>query len=155
MSKKKISSPQKKTSKANVLQGTLEISRSGMGFVIVPGQETDILVKPNNFGKAFSGDLVQVHVDKPAGRGGKRDEGVIVKIIERKQTDFIGTLDINNNKIAFFVHGSDKGMPDFFIPMDKLNGAQNGDRVIARFVRWEKDDRKPQGKKTIANRRVR
>jgi len=48
MSKKKISSPQKKTSKANVLQGTLEISRSGMGFVIVPGQETDILVKPNN-----------------------------------------------------------------------------------------------------------
>ncbi len=145
MSKKKISSPQKKTSKANVLQGTLEISRSGMGFVIVPGQETDILVKPNNFGKAFSGDLVQVHVDKPAGRGGKRDEGVIVKIIERKQTDFIGTLDINNNKIAFFVHGSDKGMPDFFIPMDKLNGAQNGDRVIARFVRWEKDDRKPQG----------
>jgi len=102
-------------------------------------------VKPNNFGKAFSGDLVQVHVDKPAGRGGKRDEGVIVKIIERKQTDFIGTLDINNNKIAFFVHGSDKGMPDFFIPMDKLNGAQNGDRVIARFVRWEKDDRKPQG----------
>lgn len=145
MSKKKISSPQKKTSKANVLQGTLEISRSGMGFVIVPGQETDILVKPNNFGKAFSGDLVQVHVDKPAGRGGKRNEGVIVKVVERKQTEFIGSLDINNSKIAFFVHGSDRGLPDFYIPLEKLNGAQNGDRVIARFVRWEKDDRKPQG----------
>src|SRR6218665_4037799 len=145
MSKKKNEAGKKKASKAKVLQGRLEVSRSGMGFVIVEGLETDILVKPNNFGKAFNGDIVQVHVDKPAGRGGKRDEGVVVKIIERKQTEFTGTLDINNNKIAFFVHGSDKGIPDFYIPMDKLNGAQNGDRVVARFVKWEKDDRKPQG----------
>ncbi|MFT3980667.1 MAG: ribonuclease R [Ferruginibacter sp.] len=145
MSKKKEGSSKKKTAKTKVLQGRLDISRSGMGFVIVDGLETDILVKPNHFGKAFNGDIVQVHVDKPAGRGGKRDEGVVVKIMERKQTEFTGTVDINNNKIAFFVHSSDKGLPDFYIPMDKLNGAQNGDRVVARFVRWEKDDRKPQG----------
>ena len=36
-------------------------------------------------------------------------------------------------------------MPDFYIPLEKLNGATNKDRVTARLVRWDKDDKKPIG----------
>lgn len=121
-------------------KGKLDISRSGMGYVIVDGLEQDILVKPNDFGKAFHGDMVRVQVTKE-GRG-KRTEGVVVDIAERKQVDFVGDIDINRN-VAFLVISGDKPIPDFFIPSEKLNGAVHGDRVLARLVKWDKSDKKP------------
>lgn len=144
MHKKEKETATKKKAGAKALEGRLEVSRSGMGFVIAEGREVDVMIKPNNFGKAFNGDKVQVLIEKPAGKGGRREEGVVIKVLERKQTEFTGSIDINN-KIAFFVQASDKGIPDFYIPQEKLNGAQHGDRVLARFVRWESGDRKPQG----------
>ncbi len=132
----------KKSSQTQLLKGRLEISRSGMGFVIVEDQEKDVLVKPNNFGKAFHGDLVRVQVEK-GGAASKRSEGIIVDVAERKQTIFIGSIIINKN-IAFFEVAGEKPLPDFYIPTDKLNGAVDGDRVVAKFVKWDKDDRKPQ-----------
>lgn len=143
MSKKKNSTPQKKSSQVKIVKGRLDISRSGMGFVIVEGEETDIIVKPQNFGKAFHGDTVRVELNKDQGRG-KRAEGIIIDVAERKQTEFTGTLELNNN-IGFFVAGTEKPIPDFYIPVEKLNGAVNGSRVVARFVKWDKNDKKPQG----------
>ncbi len=133
----------KKSSQVQLLKGKLEISRSGMGFVIVEHQEKDILVKPNDFGKAFNGDIVRVQVAK-GGSTIKRAEGKIVDVVERKQTTFVGNVQVKNN-VAFFVVSGDKPIPDFYIPIEKLNGAQDGDRVIAKLVKWDKDDRKPQG----------
>lgn len=143
MSKKKDSTSKKKSSQVKILKGRLDISRSGMGFVIVEGEETDIIVKPQNFGKAFHGDTVRVQVEKSSGRG-KRSEGIIIDVAERKQTEFTGTLELNNN-VGFFVAGTEKPIPDFYIPVEKLNGAVNGSRVVARFVKWDKNDKKPQG----------
>ncbi len=141
MSKKTKSGP-KKSSQVKLLKGKLEISRSGMGFVIVEGQEKDILVKPNDFGKAFNGDMVRVQV-ATGGSSTKRAEGKIVDVVERKQTTFVGHVQINKN-VAFFEVSGDKPIPDFYIPVEKLNGAQDGDKVIAKLVKWDKDDRKPQ-----------
>ena len=121
-------------------KGKLDISRSGMGYVIVDGLEQDILVKPNDFGKAFHGDMVRVQVTKE-GRG-KRTEGVVVDIAERKQVDFVGDIEINRN-VAFLVISGDKPIPDFFIPTEKLNGAVHGERVLARLIKWDKSDKKP------------
>ncbi|MBS1733066.1 MAG: ribonuclease R [Bacteroidetes bacterium] len=129
-----------KSSRVKMYKGKLDISRSGMGYVIVDGLEQDILVKPNDFGKAFHGDMVRVQVTKE-GRG-KRTEGVVVDIAERKQVDFVGDIEINRN-VAFLVISGDKPIPDFFIPSEKLNGAVHGDRVLARLVKWDKSDKKP------------
>ena len=135
--------PGASSSQVQVVKGRLDISRSGMGFVIIEGWEKDIVIRPNDFGKAFHGDTVRVQVPKglPAG---KRIEGKIIDVAERKQTSFVGNLQINKN-IAFFVPGSEKPIPDFFIPPEKLNGAKDGERVVARLVKWDKDDKKPQG----------
>ncbi len=143
MSKEKKKSSKKKTAQTKILKGRLDISRSGMGFVIVEGEETDILVRPQHFGKAFHGDLVRVEVEKSAGRG-KRAEGIVIDVAERKQTEFTGSLE-TNDKVAFFVAATEKPIPDFYIPQEKLNGAVNGSRVVARFVKWDKTDKKPQG----------
>ena len=51
MSNKKPTNAKKTTSSSEIVIGKLDISRSGMGFVIVEGREKDIIVKPNDFGK--------------------------------------------------------------------------------------------------------
>ncbi|MEI8052293.1 MAG: ribonuclease R [Bacteroidota bacterium] len=132
----------KKSSQVQLLKGKLDISRSGMGFVIIENQDKDILVRPNDFGKAFHGDIVRVQVATGVSST-KRSEGKVVEVVERKQTMFVGNVKITKN-IAFFEISGDKPIPDFYIPIEKLNGAVDGDKVIARFVKWDKDDRKPQ-----------
>ncbi len=50
----------KKKSGAQLYKGTLEVTRSGMGFVIAKALERDILVRPNDFNTAMHGDTVLV-----------------------------------------------------------------------------------------------
>ncbi len=143
MSKQHTPEKKKKSSQTETLKGRLEISRSGMGFVIVEGRDKDVMVKPNDFGKAFHGDIVRVQVSNPQDRT-KRPEGKVTGVSERKQTEFIGNVSVND-KSAFFITGGNNPMPDFHIDFSKLNGAKDGERVVAKFIRWDKSDKKPEG----------
>ena len=140
---KKEKKGSKKTAHLHLLKGVLDISRSGMGFVLVEGQAKDIKIKPNDFGRAFHGDIVRVEVDKHTS-GNQRIEGRIVEVVERKQSEFMGNLSISKN-FAFFTADTEKLMPDFFIPIDKINGAVDGDRVLVKMIKWGKADKKPEG----------
>ncbi len=142
MSKPKSNTP-KKSSQSQTLKGKLDISRSGMGYVIVDGLDKDILVRPNDFGKAFHGDTVRVQVAADGGKG-KRAEGKVIDVAERKQTEFVGNVQVNKN-VAFFIAAGERPIPDFYIPAEKLNGAADGERVVARLTKWDKADKKPQG----------
>ena len=141
MNKEKKAS--KKTAHLHLLKGVLDISRSGMGFVLVEGQAKDIKIKPNDFGRAFHGDIVRVEVDKHTSAN-QRIEGRIVEVVERKQSEFMGNLSSSKN-FAFFTADTEKLMPDFFIPIDKINGAVDGDRVLVKMIKWGKADKKPEG----------
>jgi len=139
----KKNTPPKKSSQVDIVKGRLDISRSGMGFVIVEGSDKDIIVRPNDFNRAFHGDMVRVQVNRGTPKG-KRPEGKIIDIAERKQTEFIGNIQLNKN-FAFFVAASEKPLPDFYIAEDKLNGAKDNERVVVKLVSWNKNDKKPQG----------
>ncbi|MCR6720622.1 MAG: ribonuclease R [Chitinophagaceae bacterium] len=129
------------TSEGKVFKGKLDITRSGMGFVIVQDMETDILIRPNDFLTAMHGDTVAVRIKSG---GGRRLQGEVVQVLERKRTEFIGNIQLNET-FAFFIADSEKPMPDFFIPLAQLNNAKNGDRVVARLVKWEEGDKRPVG----------
>jgi ribonuclease R len=131
------------SSKTETAVGRLDISRSGMGFVIIEGREKDVIVKPNDFGKAFHGDTVKVQIATGLDKN-KRTEGKVTGVVERKQLDFVGNVSVKG-KMAFFIADTNNVMPDFHIEMDKLNGAQDGDRVVAKFLKWDKSDKKPEG----------
>ncbi len=141
MSKEK--STIKKSSQTQIVKGRLDISRSGMGYVIVEGMEKDIVARPNDFGRAFHGDTVRVQINNDSGRG-RRTEGKITDVAVRNQTTYIGNISLNKN-IAFFRAATEKPMPDFYIPIEKLNGATDGERVVAKLVKWDKADKKPEG----------
>ena len=136
-----------------VQKGTLEITRSGMGYVVVDNKSGDVLVRPGNFNTALHGDKVRVKVTKISSNS-KKKEGKITEVINRKQTEFIGHLQLSTN-YAFFVPDTEKPMPDFYIPLDKVNGAKNKERVIARLIEWSKENKKPVGEiiSTITNER--
>jgi ribonuclease R len=125
-----------------LVKGTLEITRSGIGYVIVEGRDNDLLIRPQDFNKAMDGDIVRVKV-KDTHRG-KHVEGVIEEVIERKQTEFIGDIFVSE-AFAFFKPDSQKGLPDFYVSLKNLNGAKDKDRVVVKFLDWEKGGKKPEG----------
>ncbi|HZF65838.1 MAG TPA: ribonuclease R [Chitinophagaceae bacterium] len=124
----------KKQQTASEHRGVLEITRSGMGFVVVEQLESDVLVRPADFNSALHGDTVRVRLNER--REGKRMQGVIVNVLERKQSEFIGRLQMNKG-FAFFVADADKKAPDIYIPEKNFNEAKEGDRVVVRITEWE------------------
>lgn len=143
ISKQKKQKQKQKSVTAQLLKGKLEVTRSGMGYVVIDNGNGDVLVRPGDFMNALNGDVVRVKVVRENGRTGKK-EGKITEVISRRQTEFIGYIQLSTN-FAFFVPDTDKPMPDLFIPLTSLNGAKNKDRVVARLVKWEKEDKKPVG----------
>ncbi len=140
-SKKKQKDRQRKA--AQLVKGILDVTRSGMGFVTVEGLDADIMIRPADFNTALHGDTVQVAV-KEIKSGGRRMQGEIKKVIQRKRTEFIGHLQMNKG-FAFFVAEMDKPLPDIFIPLENINGATDNDRVVVRLLQWESDGKRPMG----------
>ncbi|HMU47444.1 MAG TPA: ribonuclease R [Chitinophagaceae bacterium] len=125
------------------LKGTLDITRSGMGFVTIEGMDVDILIRPGDFNTALHGDTVRVEV-KEMKSSGKRMQGVIKEVVQRKRSEFIGRLQMNKG-FAFFVAEMDKPMPDIFIPLQSTGKAKDGDRVVVRLVQWDDSSKRPVG----------
>ena len=145
MSRKQAKKKKKKgtTSSQHTVKGVLDITRSGIGYVIVENVPNDILVRPADFNTALHGDTVLVHVFGGGAKKSGRQQGQIVEVLHRKQMEFLGRMEIGRNG-AFFIADTEKPMPDVIIPEKALNDAKNGDRVIIRITEWEKQ-KKPIG----------
>ncbi len=127
--------------KNKFLKGKLDVTRSGIGYVIVEGLEKDIFIRPHDFNKAFHGDTVRISMKE---QNGKRSEGKVEEVLERKQTEFIGNIEVSDT-FAFFTPDSQKPMPDFYVSTKKLNGAKDKDRVVVRLLGWDDGEKKPEG----------
>ncbi len=126
----------------NYYTGRMDITGRGRGFVIVEDLEDDIKVSNENLNKSLNGDTVEVYVFKRK-RGG-RMEGEVTKVIERKRTEFVGTIQISE-KFAFVECQGYNMYTDFFVPKSKINNAENGDKVLVRMEGWENNSESPLG----------
>lgn len=130
------------TPSKNYHTGTMDITSRGRGFVIVDGLEDDIKISNKNLNKALNKDTVEVYVFSRK-RGG-RMEGEVTKIIERKRTEFVGTIQISD-KFAFVECQGYNMYTDIFVPKSKIGEAQDGDRVLVRMDGWESHSDSPIG----------
>lgn len=122
----------------NYYTGKVDIAGRGQGYIIVEDLEDDIFVSNKNLNKALHGDIVEVYVFKRK-KGGK-SEGEITKILERKRTEFVGTIQVQEN-FAFVDVSDTKMYTDIFVPKNKINGAKNGEKVLVAMEDWpEKAD---------------
>lgn len=142
-SKKKKNKIKQKYSGDKLLKGVLDVSRSGIGFVTIEGLDQDVVIRPGDFNTALHGDTVRVSLGD-YGNKGRRPQGVIQDVVQRKRTEFIGKLQMNKG-FAFFIAEMEKPMPDIFIPLANINGATDSDRVVVRLVQWENDGKRPVG----------
>jgi ribonuclease R len=142
MGRKQSKKKRKKSSDPDLVTGVLDITRSGMGYVIVDKESNDIMVRPNDFNTALHGDTVKVKIANEPNRS-KRQQGVVTEVVKRKQVEFMGRLQMNKT-FAFFVADVDKPMTDIYVPLEKLNNATEDDRVIVKIIEWEKN-KKPLG----------
>ena len=122
--------------------GKVDMTQSGIAYIEVEGLPDDIYISEQNIGTALHGDLVEVSLAKVKRNG--KPIGKIEKVVERAMTDFVGTIE-KSLKYAFLVPDSKRMPVDIFIPLSKLNGAENGEKAIARMTDWPSDADSPFG----------
>jgi len=119
-------------------QGKLDMTTKGFGYVVVDGMEEDIFIPANSLNKAFNGDEVEVYVYNK--RRKRKSEGEIVRIINRKKTEFVGVLQMQPN-FGFVAIQDPKMYTDIFVQKNKMLDAKDGDKVVVEMEDWpEKAD---------------
>lgn len=123
--------------------GRVDMTRSGSAYVITDDQsEKDIYIPPKFMYNALNKDIVKVFL--LARKKRKGPEGQIVEIIKRDKEEFVGTIEASK-KFAFLVADDQKMPVDIYIPLDKLNGAEHGQKAVAKMTDWPKDASSPFG----------
>jgi len=125
--------------------GKLDLAAKGNGYVICDDFEDDVFIASNNINKALHGDEVEFYAYKRRKRG--KAEGEITNIIKRAKTEYVGVIQIHENKnFAFVVVDSNKMYTDIFVPINKINKAEDGDKVLVSLEDWPEKSDSPNGK---------
>lgn len=129
-------------SKGGYITGRVEMTSRGSAYINSENLTEDIFVSQANLNHALGGDTVKVYLY--ARRKNRRLEGEVVEILSRGKKNFVGIVEVSAH-FAFLMPDS-KQMPyDIYIPKDKLKGAQNGQKAIARIVDWQQNVKNPTG----------
>ncbi len=128
--------------KTGTAVGIVEPQPQGFAYVNSEEMERPVLVSSRNLKHAMEGDKVRIRL---YARRKKHDlEGEVIEILERAKSVFVGTVETSRN-FAFLIPAGKVGF-DIFIPLEKLNGAKNGQKAIAEIVEWPPNARSPFGK---------
>lgn len=126
-------------------KGILDLASKGNGYVISDDFEEDVFIASNNINKALDGDEVEFYAYKRRKRG--KIEGEITNILKRAKTEYVGTIQIQQNRnFAFVVADSSKMYKDIFVPINKTKKAEDGDKVLVTLTDWPEKADSPYGK---------
>jgi ribonuclease R len=118
----------------DALRGKVDLTRSGAAYVMVQDREEDIFVSQKYTGGAMHRDIVDVELLPP--RRGKKPEGRIVRVVKRAIEQVIGTLRLYK-KFAVVVPDRVTIQFDVVVPIEKMNQAVDGDKVVVKITSWD------------------
>ncbi|KQR95241.1 ribonuclease R [Chryseobacterium sp. Leaf180] len=125
------------------LTGTIDFNQSGNAYVTVENMKDDVFIHSKNVKDALQGDKVLIVTYNFKG---KKLEGSVLEVLERKRTEFVGTFQLVPHKDFGFVVCDKKTInTDIFIPKSKINGAENGNKVTVKMTEWRPGDKNPEG----------
>lgn len=123
----------------------------GFGFLVTDDpDEEDIFIGNSDLNGAMNDDKVLLRLKKPAvddvhsGRH-YRAEGEVVRILERSQQKVLGVLERHKN-YGYVIPDDKRFAGDIFIPVEGLNGAQDGMKVLVEITLWPKPKRNAEGR---------
>ena len=111
----------------NMISGILDINKRGFGFVRVAEGEEDIFISASDLKGAFHKDKVLVELKKT--QSGSRQEGRIVRILERGQTRLVGVLKKGKRELIFTADDPKFSEP-VYIDHAHSHGAMPGHKVV-------------------------
>lgn len=126
-----------------ILEGRFERRSNGKNSFIPDDDGNMVFVSERNSKRAMDGDRVRVQL--LAKRKRADTEGIVIDILERAKTRFIGVLTVQKH-FAFLNLDSKILANDIFIPKEYLNGANNGEKVVVEIVEWPEEANNPVGK---------
>jgi ribonuclease R len=136
-------------SEADLIPGRIRMNRAGKGF-LAPDDSSlkEIAIPESATGTALHEDRVLVRRDvrRKNFRDGDQETGTVVRILERKRTQIVGTLAQGRNSL--YVIPDDPRMPhDIYVPPAKDVGrpARVGDKVVVELREWESRHTSPEG----------
>jgi len=123
--------------------GRVDMASRGSGYIISDDFDEDIFIASNNMNKALHGDEVEFYAYKRRKRG--KIEGEITAIIQRAKSEYVGVIQLHKN-YAFVVVDGTKMYTDVFVPINKTNHADDGDKVLVKLEEWPEKADSPNGK---------
>lgn len=127
----------------DTVTGVIDFAANGNAYVAVDGLDEDIFIHQKNVKDALQGDTVLVvtyHFK------GKKLEGSVLEVLERANDTFVGTFQyVEQKEFGFVVIDKKQINTDIFIPKSKFNGAQNGEKVVAKMLFWDENSKNPEG----------
>lgn len=136
--------------KMNLIFGTLQGHPDGFGFVIPEKtheqSETsirDIYVSPRKMNEAMHGDKVVCRKESRGYRG--KEEGRIIRIIERGHTTLVGTFERTGN-FGFVIPNERRIAKDIYVPNKFSSKALQGQAVVVEITRYPTAGLNPEGK---------
>jgi len=126
-------------------EGIVDITSRGNAYVVCDDLEHDIYIPSRNLNHGLHNDLVRVYVYNR--KKNKKQEGDIVEILKRAKIEFVGVLQLSKN-FGFVIPDDPKMYSDIFISQGNLEGAEDGDKVVAKITDWPANSKNPFGKIT-------
>ena len=127
----------------NYFTGKVDMTGRNNAYVVCEELDTDVFVPQSLLNKALNGDTVEVYVF-PRKRRGKKLEGEITRILERKKMTFVGVLQMQKN-FGFVLPSDYKMYTDIFVPKNRIKDAEHGDKVIVEINDWPANADSPYG----------
>jgi ribonuclease R len=137
---------------ADLIAGRLQVNRAGKGF-LQPDDSglKEIMIPENDTGTALHGDRVLVRRKVRArglrpDRGAEQETGSVIRILERKRTQIVGTL--QRGRQFLYVRPDDPRMQqDIYVtePRDVGRKPNIGDKVVVELLEWESRNTNPEG----------
>ena len=114
---------------SNLKIGKLMSTKKGFAFVDIAGDE-DVFVAQDNLNGAINDDEVIVEITS---KKGLKLEGRILRVLERKLKQLVGTIYFKNNKCMLDIDDKKVNI-NVYIDNDKTLGAVAGHKVLVRLL---------------------
>jgi ribonuclease R len=115
----------------DLAEGTVSAHRAGYGFVRVVGLKDSVFLPPGQMRGVMHGDRVSVRLARDSSN---RWLGEVEDIIDRGVKAFLGTVEIQGRQAAIIA--ADRRLQlRCVVSLNELEGARDGDWVIARILR--------------------
>ncbi|PRS06709.1 ribonuclease R [Bacillus halotolerans] len=120
--------------KMNLIKGKLSAHPKGFAFLLPEDTSlSDVFIPPNELNTAMNGDIVMVRLNSKS--SGSRQEGTVIRILERAIQRVVGTYTETKN-FGFVIPDDKKITSDIFIPNSGKNGAAEGHKVVVKLTSY-------------------